>query len=274
MILGEIQRGVTPDVVEAHVVTKVTAKNERLELAICRPAISGQAIIRHGKVKSDEVIIYTDNSTDIRKYPKAKAWLSKFRKHITCPEVRDGKHPWWRLHRPRSPEIFKSPKFIGLTTSKRIELVFDPNMDLYVTDAMYVFRPKLRIDPDFLGAVMQSDIFRALYLIGNQGEGRVIPQIKAAKLNSLPVPEFAAQNSIHAKIASDAKALASLIAASEDKAGSSLEVAQRQILAIENRIEENVARAYGLKPADIESIRAYLAANVKPRKRKQRLEMV
>jgi len=274
MIQGEIQRGVTPDVVEAHVVTRATAKSERLELAICKPAISGQAITRHGTAKSDEVIIYTDNGTDIGKYPKVKAWLSKFRKNITCPEVRDGKHPWWRLHRPRSTDIFKSPKFIGLTTSKRIELVFDATMDLYVTDAMYVFRSKLGINPDFLGAVMQSNIFRAFYLIGNQGEGRVIPQIKAAKLNSLPVPKFTEQSAIHTKIANDARALASLIASSEHKAGSSLEVARRQIEAIDNRIEENIARAYGLKPEDVELIKDYLATSAKPRQRKRVLELV
>jgi hypothetical protein len=188
--------------------------------------------------------------------------------------VRDGKHLWWRLHRPRSPEIFNSPKFIGLTTSKRIELVFDADMNLYVTDAMYVFRPKPEISPDFLGAIMQSKSFRALYLIGNQGEGRVIPQIKAAKLNLLPVPKFSEQNIIHKKIVNDAKALASLIASSEHKAGSSLEMAQRQIEAVDSRLEENIASAYGLKPDDIQSINDYLAASAKPRKRKNALEMV
>jgi hypothetical protein len=121
---------------------------------------------------------------------------------------------------------------------------------------------------------MQSNIFRAFYLIGNQGEGRVIPQIKAAKLNSLPVPKFTEQNAIHTKIANDARALASLIASSEHKAGSSLEVARRQIEAIDNRIEENIARAYGLKPEDVELIKDYLATSAKPRQRKRVLELV
>jgi hypothetical protein len=56
-------------------------------------------------------------------------------------------------------------------------------------------------------------------------------------------------------------------------AGLSLDVAQRQIDAIDSRIEENIARAYGLKAADIESIKDYLVTSAKPRKRKYLLEM-
>jgi hypothetical protein len=52
-------------------------------------------------------------------------WLTKFTDEVTCKEVASGKHPWWALHRARDSEIFDSPKFIELTTTKRIELIFD-----------------------------------------------------------------------------------------------------------------------------------------------------
>jgi len=37
-------------------------------------------------------------------------------------------------------------------------------------------------------AIMQSKLFLFLYRVSNQGESRVIPQVKASKLESLPFP--------------------------------------------------------------------------------------
>ena len=79
---------------------------------------------------------------------------------------------------------------IGLTTTKTIELVLDQSAGLYVTDAMYVFAPKSEIDPKVLMAVMQSKLFHFLYTVANMGESRVIPQIKATKLLTLPIPNL------------------------------------------------------------------------------------
>ena len=104
-------------------------------------------------------------------------------------------------------------------------------------------------------------------------KGRVIPQIKAAKLYPLPIPKFDAKNTLHTEIVRDAKALASLIAASEHKAGASLDIVKRQISAINNRIEENVVEAYGLNVTAIKSLRDYLATSAGPRKTKRQLEM-
>jgi len=99
-----------------------------------------------------------------------------------------GKHPWWSLHRPRDPAIFQSPKFIGLTTTKTIELVYDPDHNAFVTDAMYVMSLQDEYDPWAFMAILQSKTFLFLYRVSNQGESRVIPQIKASKLQPLPCP--------------------------------------------------------------------------------------
>ena len=189
-IEGTIQRGVSPNVVAAHVVPTREAHRLRLERDLLRPSLSGAQIKRYQPWNSDQVIIYTTRQTRIDKYPRCHAYLTTFKSQNTCKEVTEEKHPWWALHRPRNPDIFAAPKLIGLTTTKTVELVLDHSAGLYVTDAMYVFTPKPEIDPKVLMAVMQSKLFHFLYTVANMGESRVIPQIKATKLLTLPIPNL------------------------------------------------------------------------------------
>ena len=53
---------------------------------------------------------------------------------------------------------------------------------------MYVFRNIDGVDPWAFMGIMQSKLFLFLYRVANQGDSRVIPQVKASKLNSLPIP--------------------------------------------------------------------------------------
>lgn len=185
---GNIQRGVTPDVVSAHVISMADARTKRLESQLLHPSVSGKQIKRYEPWQSDQLIIYTSRGTDIKTHLNVGAHLAEFRHLNSCPEVTERKHPWWSLHRPRDPEIFVSPKIVGLTTTKTIELLFDADQSIYVTDAMYVLKPIADLNPWVVMAIMQSKLFLFLYRTANQGESRVIPQIKASKLESLPFP--------------------------------------------------------------------------------------
>jgi len=146
-LAGGIQRGVTPDVVSAHVISGSEAKTKELEGQLLRPSVSGKQIKRYDPWETDQLVIYTSRETKIKNFPNVAAHLAEFRHMNSCPEVKQGKHPWWALHRARDPEILLSPKIIGLTTTKKIELLFDADKSIYVTDAMYVFRPVERMDP-------------------------------------------------------------------------------------------------------------------------------
>jgi type I restriction-modification system DNA methylase subunit len=188
LIPGGIQRGVSPDIAEAHVVSRSAAKVLKFEADLLRPSVSGSQIKRYCDWKSDQFIIYTTRNTQIKRYTRIARYLGKYRTLNSCPEVRQGKHPWWALHRPRDPEIFSSPKIIGLTTTKTIELIYDPKGSVFVTDAMYVFHAPNDCDAWAFIAIMQSKLFLFLYRTSNQGESRIIPQVKASKLEALPFP--------------------------------------------------------------------------------------
>ena len=188
VLQGTIQRGISPDVAAAHVVSQAEVEAEKLEHEVLRSSISGTQIKRYKQWFCDQYIIYTTRTTPIEKVPNVAAHLQRFKHLNTCKEVLQGKHPCWALHRPRNPEIFSSPKLIGLTTSKTIELVYDPVDSVCVTDAMYVFRLLPEYDPWACMTILQSKAFLFLYRVANQGgsspESSVISSKTATLLSS------------------------------------------------------------------------------------------
>ena len=249
---GQIQRGVSPDVVSAHVISFNDAKLENLERAVLRSSVSGSQIKRYSEWHSDQYILYLTRSTLIRDFPRAFKYLEGFKRLNTCKEAAAGKHPWWSLHRPRDPAIFESPKFIGLTTSKSIELIYDADSSIYVTDAMYVFALRPEFDPWACIAVLQSKLFLFLYGIANQGQSRVIPQVKASKLEILPFPAFKSSDILPTKLNQLARWM---LALNKQKAASKSEAAreriQREINMTDERIDALVFELYGLTPDEI-----------------------
>ncbi len=252
---GSIQRGVSPDVASAHVVSIAEAKRRKLENDVLRLSLSGSQIKRYGTWKPDQYIVYTSRETVIRKYPNALRFLEEHKHLNSCREVEDGKHPWWSLHRPRDPQIFQSPKFIGLTTTKPIEIIYDEKDSLFVTDSMYVFSPKSGLCPWAFMAVMQSAMFQFLYRLANQGESRVIPQIKASKLDTIPFPTLELNNHKVKELARLCKAMLAakpqLTVAQSDK---DKDFYENKCTALDREIDRRVYELYGLTADEIKTV--------------------
>lgn len=260
---GSIARGVSPDIVAAHSLTPKEAKELKIEKAILKPSISGAQIKRYQPWVSDQVILYTTRETQLKNFPNAERHLRGFKDKNTCPEVRDGSHPYWALHRPRDPRIFDAPKFIGLTTAKTIEIVYDHDAGVFATDAMYVFRPRTGVNSNVLLAVMQSRLFLWLYRVSNQGDARVIPQIKATKLAPLPVPtrlmfpKTAADQAISDRLGRLVEQIQELV---ERRAMSQTpherDALDRKVLATDEMIEDAVRAMYGLTADEVKVVDA------------------
>jgi type I restriction-modification system DNA methylase subunit len=255
ILIAGIARGVSPDVAAAHVLTLAEAKRLRLEKDILRPSVSGSQIKRYREWRVDQVIIYTARDTDITAYPRTKQHLDSFRSQNTCREVKEGKHPFWSLHRPRDPLIFASPKFVGITTAKRIELIYDPDQSVFVTDAMYLFSTKKGYDPFAVLAVLQSRLFLFLYRVANEGEARVIPQVKASKLEPLPFPKAMQQSQLVPILAEKSQSMfhlsRQLASARTPHEQTALE---RQIAATDTQIDQLVYALYGLTEEEIKIV--------------------
>lgn len=254
-ICGGIQRGVSPDVVSAHVVKNVQAEKLRIEPSVLRPSLSGTEIKRYMPWRQDQQIIYTNRSTPVRAFPRAFKYLEEHRHLNSCREVKEGKHPWWCLHRPRDPEIFRSPKFIGLTTTRTIELIYDEKDSLYVTDAMYVFSIHPQIDPYALIAVMHSKLFLFLYRLANQGESRVIPQVKASKLGPLPFPLLKKNENFALKLAQRCREiLASKKQLATAKTDKDKTYYENKCASLDRQIDKIVYDLYGLTEDEIKLV--------------------
>ena len=141
-----IQRGISADLNEAFVVSNHLRRELTLESEPLKLIITGHHVARFFIAPSNEHVIYLTREDDIEEYPRLKSHLSGYRSRITCKEVQAGKHPWFALHGPRSAEIFKSPKFIGLTTADRLIVSLDAVQSLYVMDNLYVFQTGEEID--------------------------------------------------------------------------------------------------------------------------------
>jgi len=252
IVNGTIQRGVSPDIVGANVVSKAFARSKRLERELLRDSVSGSQIKRYQPYESDEYIIYTTRNTTMADYPNIKAFMEPFRAKNTCKEVTAKKHPWYALHRPRDPEIFKSPKFIGLTTKKDVELIYDQDGDLYVTDAMYVFSLLEGIDYWATMGILHSKAVAFLYRAANQGEPRVIPQIKASKLLTLPFPSQSKDEKAWEELSTRVRRVVDVnrqaTLATTEHARTSL---RRQAQAVDHQIDSIVYAMYGMNDIEI-----------------------
>jgi hypothetical protein len=140
-------------------------------------------------------------------------------------------------------------------------VIYDEKRSLYVTDAMYLFAVTPEYDPWSLMAILHSKVFLFLYRVVNQGEGRVIPQVKASKLQELPVP---APNRMPAEMKQLRQLSQRLIAvnASQSKEVTSVsaERLERQKVAITRRIDEIVYELYGVSKRDVALIESSVGA--------------
>jgi transcriptional regulator of met regulon len=267
VLRGEIQRGVSPDIAAAHVVSISDARTLRLERDLLRSSVSGGQIKRYKDWRCDQFIIYTTRDTHIDRFPKVARYLKRYRDQNTCREVSEDKHPWWSLHRPRDPSIFESPKFIGLTTSKSIEVIYDNNRSVFVTDAMYVFNILPEYDPYAFMAILHSKLLLFLYHVANQGESRVIPQIKASKLEPLPYPACEPSSPRLKRLRDLYQSMLALRKQLATTKGLDDRIRlQRQIDATDREIDRLVYDLYGLTEEEIRIVEETLAAS-KPTER-------
>ncbi|MDP3150628.1 MAG: N-6 DNA methylase [Ignavibacteria bacterium] len=253
IVEGEIQRGISPDYAKAFVISSKEAASKKIERKILKPLVLGKHISRYSSIHTDEFILYLTSKDNIALYPNAKAHLSEFKKFITCREVAEGKHPWYALHRPRNPEIFSVKKFIGLTTTKKLCLVYDDE-GYYTTDALYVFKTKAGINEKAILAILHSKVFQFLYDTAIQGGQRVIPQVKAVFLNALPFPNIEKSQTEIIKLVDQ------LLKLNEEKANtklqSEIEQIQRHINFCDDQINAKVYELYGLEQPEIDIIEA------------------
>ena len=186
-----IQRGISPDLKEAFLVSDKIVSDSKLEIEKIKPTLSGGVDVKKYQiVNKSKRIIYTSRRDKPEDIPHIIEYLKQFEKEITCKEVKAGKHPFYALHRERDEKIFAKPeKVIGVITGDKIIVAIDTEM-FYPTDGLYLFSSNENSNNRYLVGLLNSKFFTFLYRLFSFEQGRALAQVKPSILLDIPIPKI------------------------------------------------------------------------------------
>ena len=185
-----IQRGVSPDLKDAFIVNEAIIEKRQLEKEFIKRTVTGGVDVkRFYTIDSDKFLFYITKSDDPSDFPNIYKYIEEYLPRITCKEVKQGKHPFYTLHRARNKKIFeKESKVLGVITGDRIITSIDEER-IYPTDGLYLFSSNSKISNKYLSAFLNSKISTYLYRLLSSETGRTLAQVKPVLLSQLPFVE-------------------------------------------------------------------------------------
>ncbi|HSH67977.1 MAG TPA: N-6 DNA methylase [Bacteroidia bacterium] len=250
-----IQRGVSPDLKEAFLITTKQAKESKLEKSHLRNALTGGKQVKRYYINYPDLkLIYTKREDDFSTLPNICKFISQFKSKITCKEVKENKHSLYSLHRSREEKIFlKSEKLIGVITEDEIKVAID-SKKTYATDGLYLFGIK-GIDIKYLMALLNSKLFVFVYRLISMESGRVLAQVKPTILNELPIKYISHQDTKHKEIIKNVENIIKLNdELKESKVPTNTEQIKQRLEYSEEKINQLVYELYNLTEKEIKII--------------------
>ncbi|RAJ11824.1 Eco57I restriction-modification methylase domain-containing protein [Olleya aquimaris] len=185
-----IQRGVSPDLKDAFIVTQEIIKERKLEIDFIKKTVTGGVDVkRYYTIDSDKYLFYLTKEDNPSDFPNIYKYIEEYLPRITCKEVKLGKHPFYTLHRARNKNIFeKESKVLGVITGDSIITSIDEEK-IYPTDGLYLFNSNSKISNKYLSAFLNSKISTYLYRLLSSETGRTLAQVKPVLLSQLPFVE-------------------------------------------------------------------------------------
>lgn len=183
-----IQRGVSPDLKNAFITNDEVIKNFSLEEGFIFPTLTGgRDLKKYLAVDIGKKVIYTKKQDDPELIPNIIGYLRRFEDGIKCNEVKENKHPFWSLHRPRDKNIFlKKEKIIGVITGDKVTVSLDFSQ-IFPTDGLYMMASAGEYSNKFIVGVLNSKLSTYFYRLLSMETDRTLAQIKPTKLKDLPI---------------------------------------------------------------------------------------
>lgn len=92
-------------------ISSTFSQEHQFEKEVIRKNVKNGDIHRYFFVDRGNVLIYTDNTTDIKKYPNVYQYLLKNKKELSLRnEVAKDAYAWFRFERPRNKLVFDAPE--------------------------------------------------------------------------------------------------------------------------------------------------------------------
>lgn len=254
-----IQRGVSPDLKEAFIVTAEQVMQSNLEKTHLKKVLTGGRQVKRFHINYPDLqLIYTKRDTDYQAIPNICSFINQFKSKITCKEVKEGNHSLFALHRAREEKIFtKSQKLIGVITEDEIVVSID-NYKTFATDGLYLFGVK-NIDIKYLMGVLNSKLFVFLYRLTTMESGRALAQVKPTVLTKMPIRFIDEKNkndrSLQEEIIRNVDSLLKLYPEiSESRLQTRTEQLETRAAHHILRIDENVYKLYELTEEEIKIV--------------------
>ena len=105
----EIEKGSTSGKNSIFTIPYKFAEDKYFEFDLLRKNVKNGDIERYIFIERGNYLIYTDNQTDLAKYPNISAYLNHFYDELSSRnEAKKGIYSWFRLERPRDIKLFDS----------------------------------------------------------------------------------------------------------------------------------------------------------------------
>jgi len=153
------------------------------------PLAQAQSIQRYEVLDEKEYVIYTDGSRDIQEAPNIASYLLPH-EHLLRQraECREGLYPWWRLQRPRDPELIRSSTRILVPLYATHNRFFPTAAQLVGMTDVYIMVPRNnQYSYMFLAAVLNSTLLDSYHRTFCKIKRARYLEYSGAALASLPV---------------------------------------------------------------------------------------
>lgn len=169
--------------IENNVAEKLSIEND-----ILKPVLVGREInAYYTPENSGYSIIYSTKTISAKTHPKALEYLKPFQKKLSQKrETKKGLIPWWSLHWPRYPDLFKPPKLILRQTADSLHASIDTK-GYYCLNSIIIIRPKDLKNIIYFTGLLNSKLLRWLYNNLTQESDRVFAEVKPINLRKLPI---------------------------------------------------------------------------------------
>jgi adenine-specific DNA-methyltransferase len=187
--LCRIEKGCETGRNEVFVVAEERARALGLEPAALRPLVKGRHISPFRIERSGEVLIYLDGRVPLDELPRVRAYLEPFRSVLLQrAECRDGRYPWWRMHRPRDPVLADAPaKVVVPYRAAAPAFAVDRRGALNDGGDVRFLIPARGVDPDYLCGILNSAVVRTWLEWRGKRKGHLFEFFREP-LARIPVP--------------------------------------------------------------------------------------
>jgi hypothetical protein len=270
---GKIYRGVLTGLNEAFVIDAQTKEKLIAEdpksAELIKPFLAGRDVKRYQEPIADKYLIFTRHGVNINQYPAIKQYLSQFKdrlipkpidwKGITWKGRKPGAYQWYEIQDTIDYHAeFDMPKIVFAEIAARGQFLLDLNNYYYDTTAYII---SADVDLNYLLGLFNSKLWTFIFSNTSSEIRGGFYRWKRQYMSPLPIRAIDLSNPIdialHDRLVS---MVGQMISSNKQlaKARTSYEqtLLQRQIEAIDQRIDTLVYELYGLTEEEIKIVEA------------------